>query len=154
WNGMMIDALASAAPVLEEPRYLAAAEHAADWLLANMKTASGRLLRTAHLGSGQPPKLNAYLEDYAWLALSFVSLYEASFSPRWLRAARRLLDEMIALFWDDAEGGFFFTGSDHESLIARSKDPHDGATPSGNAIAATVMARLFALTGDPAIAAR
>jgi uncharacterized protein len=154
WNGMMIDALASASAVLEEAKYLEGAERAADWLLNNMRTSKGRLLRTAHLESGQPPKLNAYLEDYAWLANGLVSLYEASFDPRWLQEASRLIDETVALFWDDKEGGFFFTGSDHETLIARSKDPHDGATPSGNSVTATALARLFQLVGDSTLADR
>src|SRR5207344_2486901 len=57
-------------------------------------------------------------------------------------------DVMIAQFWDDAEGGFFFTGNDHESLIARNKDPHDNATPSGNSMAVTGLLRLARLTGD------
>ena len=89
WNGMMIDAMASAGAALEEQRYVNAAERAADWLLANMRTDQGRLLRTAHLGSGQPAKLNAYLEDYAYLIDALVTLYEATFEPRWIALKRR-----------------------------------------------------------------
>ena len=92
-------------------------------------------------------RLNAYLEDYAYLANGLVSLYESTFEQRWIEQALELVDVMIEEFWDEEEGGFFYTGKNHEALIARGKDPHDGAIPSGNAMAATVMARLGKLTG-------
>jgi uncharacterized protein YyaL (SSP411 family) len=154
WNGMMIDALSSAAVVFDEEDYLNVGIKASEWLLANMRGSGGRLLRTALPGSGLQAKLLAYLEDYAWLANGLISLYEASFEGKWLDEAIRLMDETITLFWDEQSGGFFFTGSDHESLISRSKTPYDDATPSGNAVAAMALARLFALTGEPRFADR
>ena len=96
---------------------------------------------------GSEPKLNAYLEDYAFLIDGLVSLYEATFAPRWIEAALDLAEVMIDQFWDAADGGFFFTGRDHEALIARGKDPHDNAMPSGNAMAVTALLRLVKLTG-------
>ncbi len=84
-----------------------------------MRTAQSRLLRTT--GAGAEPKLNGYLEDYAYLIDALVSLYEATFQPRWIQAAQELAHVMVDQFWDDAEGGFFFTGKDHEALIARTK---------------------------------
>jgi hypothetical protein len=145
WNGLMIGALAQAAAALDAPRYAAAAARAADFILTRMRTAEGRLLRT--WSAGAPPKLNAYLEDYSFLIDGLVSLYEATFEPRWVEAALALADVMVDQFWDDAEGGFFYTGRDHEALIARGKDPHDNATPSGNAMAVTGLLRLVKLTG-------
>ncbi len=145
WNGLMIAAFAQAGAVLEQPKYLQAAERAADWIVTNMRTAEGRLLRTAYAGS--PPKLNGYLEDYAYLMDALTSLYEATFEPRWLKAALELARVAVEQCWDEAEGGFFYTGKDHEQLIARTKDPHDNATPSGNAMAVTALLRLAKLTG-------
>jgi uncharacterized protein YyaL (SSP411 family) len=148
WNGLMIAAFAQAAQVLGNPAYSAAAVRAADFLLGRMRTGDGRLLRTT--GAGAQPKLNAYLEDYAYLIDAFVSLYETTFEPRWLESAQELAHVMVAQFWDDAEGGFFFTGKDHETLIARAKDAQDNATPSGNSMAVTGLLRLHKLTGDKA----
>lgn len=110
-----------------------------------MRTPDGRLYRTA--GVGQPPKLNGYLEDYAFLADALVTLYEATFNPKWLRTAGELCEVMLKHFSDPAAPGFFFTADDHEQLIARTKDLHDGSTPSGNAMAVTALLRLAALTG-------
>src|SRR5262249_40394249 len=73
--------------------------------------------------------------------------YEATFEPRWVRAAREVAGVMIDEFWDPAEGGFFYTGRAHEQLIARTKDPQDNAIPSGNSMAATGLLRLGQLTG-------
>jgi uncharacterized protein len=145
WNGLMIAAFAEAGAVLGEPRYTEAAIRAADFILHQMRGPDGRLFRTTKDGSA--PKLNAYLEDYAFTIEALVSLYEATFAPRWLTEAGRLAEVMIEQFWDSADPGFFFTGKDHEALIARVKDFHDSSTPSGNAMAATALLRLARLTG-------
>jgi uncharacterized protein YyaL (SSP411 family) len=145
WNGLMIDALAQAAMILENRAYREAACRAADFILTRMRGPDGRLLRTYMPGS--EPKLNAYLEDYAFLLNALVSLYEASHEPRWIESALSLAAVMIEQFWDPAAGGFFFTGRDHEPLIARTKDPHDSSIPSGNSMAVTGLLRLAQLTG-------
>jgi uncharacterized protein YyaL (SSP411 family) len=145
WNGLMIGALAQAAQVLDRRDYAAAAARAADFLLTRMRGSDGRLLRTWSAGS--EPKLNAYLEDYSFLLDGLVSLYEATFAPRWIEAALELAEVMIDQFWDAADGGFFYTGRAHEALIARGKDPHDNAIPSGNSMAVTALLRLVKLTG-------
>jgi uncharacterized protein len=146
WNALMIGAFAQAAQVLDEPGYADTAARAADFLLTRMRTPDGRLRRTWFAGS--EPKLNGYLEDYSFLVDALVTLYEATFEPRWVRAARELATVMIEEFWDPAEGGFFYTGRGHEQLIARTKDPQDNAIPSGNSMAVTGLLRLGKLTGD------
>ncbi|MFL5340615.1 MAG: thioredoxin domain-containing protein [Gemmataceae bacterium] len=145
WNALMVGAFAQAGAVLEEPRYIAAAEKAAEFVWATLRTADGRLLRTC--GVGTPAKLNAYLEDYSYLIDALVSLYEANFDPQWLTRAEGLAGVMIEQFYDVAEAGFFFTGTDHEELLVRQKDVMDSSTPSGNAMAVTGLLRLAALTG-------
>jgi uncharacterized protein YyaL (SSP411 family) len=145
WNGLMISALAQAAAALGRPEYTAAAEKAADFLWDRLRTPDGRLLRT--YGAGGQPKLNGYLEDYAFLAEALVRLYEATFAPRWIERALELTRVMIEQFWDGKDGGFFYTGRDHEQLIARTRDAHDSSIPSGNAMAVTALLRLAKLTG-------
>src|SRR5205085_9569694 len=142
---LMIAAFARAGAALGEPRYVEAATRAASYLLAQLRAANGRLFRTA--GDGQPAKLTGYLEDYAFLADSLVTLYEATFDPAWLWAAAELAETMLKHFADPAGPGFFFTADDHEQLIARTKDLHDGSTPSGNAMAVTALLRLAKLCG-------
>ena len=150
WNGLAIDALAKGGAVLDEPRFLAAAEQAARFLLDTMRP-NGSLQRIYAGGRASVP---AFLEDYAALADGLISLYEATGNERWFVAARQLADEMIAKFWDEADGGFFTTGRDNEELVTRSKPRYDGATPSGNSHAARLLARLYALTADGALADR
>jgi uncharacterized protein len=145
WNGLMIAALAQAAQVLDMPQLSEDAARAADFILARMRTADGRLLRT--WSQGKEAKLNAYLEDYSFFIDGLISLYEATFQPGWLESALQLTEVMIAQFWDAVQGGFFFTGRDHEALIARNKDPHDNAIPSGNSMAVTALLRLYRFTG-------
>ena len=139
WNGMMIGAMAEGARVLGDSRYLEAAEEAADFLLRTMKRSDGGLYRTYRTGKAH---LDACLEDYACLAEGLLDLYEAGAHEGYLDEAIRLTERILADFSDVQNGGFFTTGKDHESLILRSREGPDGATPSGNAVAAAVLARL------------
>ena len=144
WNGMMLATVADAARVLDRGDYRDMAVRAGEFALRELRRPNGRLWRTWRNGQA---KLNGYLEDYACLASGLVELYQTTFDPRWFEAARELADAMLAHFADPA-GGFFDTSEDHETLITRPKDVQDNATPSGNAMAATVLAQLAALTGD------
>jgi hypothetical protein len=145
WNGLMIAAFAQAAQGLGNQAYAAAAIRSADFILASMRAPDGRLFRT--YSSGSKPKLNAYLEDYAFLLDAVISLYETTFEARWIEAALNLAAVMIAEFWDAQDGGFFNTGQSHEVLIARTKDPHDSSIPSGSSMAVQALLRLARLTG-------
>jgi uncharacterized protein YyaL (SSP411 family) len=133
--------------VLERDDYLHAARAAADFVLGQLRDADGRLLRTWKDGQG---KLNAYLEDHAYLLEALLTLYESTFEPRWFGAARELADTMIERFADDENGGFFETSVDHERLVARRKDLEDHPIPAGNSSAAYGLLRLAALTGEHA----
>jgi uncharacterized protein len=103
----------------------------------------GRLRRYAR--SGQAVE-KAYLDDYAFLILGLMDLYEASFDAKWLQEAKDLADQMAELFADEQHGGFFLTGHDAERLIVRNKPSHDGATPSGNSAAALALLKLGRIT--------
>ncbi len=144
WNGLMLAAFAEAAAVLDSEKYLKAAEKNAEFLLAEL-VQNGRVLRTWKDGRA---KLNGYVEDYANLADGLTVLYSVTGKSRYLAEARGLTDTMITEFWDEENGGFFFTSSDHEELIVRNKDLYDNATPSGNSVAADVMLRLAKYYGE------
>ena len=144
WNALMIDAMARAAGVLEEPRYLEAASHATEFILQRMRREDGRLLHTCRGGEA---KLDGYLDDYTYLINALVSLYEASFDEKWIDEAVKLADIVLGHFSDSASGGFFYTSDDHEKLIARNKDVQDSSVPSGNSMTATALFRLGKLCG-------
>ncbi|HET8781837.1 MAG TPA: thioredoxin domain-containing protein, partial [Pyrinomonadaceae bacterium] len=143
WNGLMLASFAEAGVILKRPDYTEAARRNAEFVLQNLSR-DGFLLRTYKDGIA---KFNAYLEDYAFFIEGLVTLYETTGELRWLNEALTLTDRMIEEFWDEENGGFFFTGKSHESLIVRSKDYFDNATPSGNSVAAGVLLRLAVLTG-------
>jgi len=110
-----------------------------------LRDGSGRLLRTY---KGGRARLNAYLEDHAYLLEALLTLYEATFDARWFEEARRVADDLIARFADEERGGFFETSSDHERLVARRKDLEDSPIPAGNSSAAYGLLRMAALTGE------
>jgi len=144
WNGLMIRALSEGALVLGDSRYLEAARRAASYILEEMARADGGLYRTARSGTAH---LGAYLEDYAFLADGLLSLYEASGDSAFLRESTALAERLLADFSDEGGGAFFHTAQNHETLIARSREGHDGALPSGNAVACRLLTRLAAHTG-------
>ena len=139
WNGLMITALAKAAAVLDEPRYREAADHAADFILETM-CSDGRLLAT--YGKGRA-RLNGYITDYAFFIEGLIELYQTGGDFNRLQQARRLTDVAVKYYWDEASGGFYFTASDHEQLLVRSKTANDGAIPSGNSV---MLANLLKLS--------
>ncbi len=144
WNGLMIAAMARAGAVLNEPRYLTAAQAAADFMLKNMTAESHRLW---HGWKDGRARFNGYLDDYACFIDGLVELAQALLDSKYLTAAVRFAEQMIALFHDAEAGGFYYTSADHESLIARHREIHDNATPSGNSMAATALLKLSRLTG-------
>ncbi len=144
WNAMMLASFAEAAAILERNDYRQVARNNARFLLENLRRES-LLLRTCKDGKA---KLNAYLEDYAFLSEGLLTLYETTGELEWFKESVAVTNKMIEEFWDDQEGGFFFTGKSHESLIVRSKDYFDNATPSGNSVAAEVLLRLAKLTDN------
>jgi len=142
WNGLMISAFAKAGFVLEDPAYIQSAVRAATFILEHLLV-DGRLKRSYLDGLR---KHNAYLDDYAFMAAACIDLYEATHDISWLEQAIAM-DKTLAGFYEDVDGGgFFMTSNDHEQLIAREKPNHDGALPSGNAVAAMNLIRLAALT--------
>ena len=139
WNGMMIGTMAEAGRVLSHQPYLDSAIRAADFLLTTLSRPENRLWRTYRKGKAH---LNACLEDYAYAAQAMLEVYEATGMERYLHEAVALSERIIDDFEDREHGGFFTTAADHETLILRGREGADGATPSGNAVAASVLARL------------
>jgi hypothetical protein len=144
WNGLLLRSFAEAARALQREDYQQVAVRNAEFLLTHLQR-DGRLLRTHKDGVS---KLNGYLEDYAFLVDGLLALYEATFDLRWLREAQSLANTMIAQFHDARGGGFYFTSNDHETLITRTKDFMDNATPAGNSVAVAALLRLALFTGE------
>jgi uncharacterized protein len=166
WNALMISALAEAGTHLTAEQaaagktkgnanqagtadpgvaYLDAATGCAEFVLRDLRSTNGRLLRTYSSGEA---KLDAYLEDYGFLLEAFVALFEASCEERWLTHATTLADELIERFADGENGGFFSTAGDGEALIARRKELEDSPIPAGGSSAAMGLLRLAQLTGE------
>jgi uncharacterized protein YyaL (SSP411 family) len=145
WNALMISALADAGAALDRADYRDAATACAEFLLRDMRGPEGRLLRTYNRGQA---KLGAYLEDHAFLLEALLTLYEATFEPRWFGEARAIADTILDRFADAENGGFFSTADDHEALVARRKDLEDAPIPSGGSSAALGLLRLARFTGE------
>ena len=145
WNGMMIAGFADAGRVFKNDHYIKVGSKAADFALAKLVNEDGRLWRTHTDGES---KLNGYLQDYACLIEGILALHRATGDKKWIEAAIKLQAKQDELFWDDKNGGYFYTSKDHETLIIRTKRAADGAQPSGSSVAANNLIYLAKVTED------
>ncbi len=148
WNGFMIAAMAKAGAILGDKKLIEAAETALKFIIDTMIDEERRLF---HRYKDGEVVIQAFLDDYAYLVWALLETYEATFEPKYLELARDLTSDMLTYFWDDEEGGLFFTGEYSEKLLVRKKDAYDGAMPSGNSVAALNLIRLARFLGDTSL---
>ncbi len=144
WNGLMIKAMAKTGRLLKRPEFIESAQRALEFIQQRMWQ-SNRLVATAR---GDKAHLNAYLDDYAFIADAVTELLQANWNDSHLEFAKKLMDVLLTHFADSETGALFFTSDDHEHLLYRALPTHDEATPSGNGIAAQALLKLSYLTGQ------
>jgi uncharacterized protein YyaL (SSP411 family) len=150
WNGLMIAAVARAGFVFGRPDWMALAVRAFDAVMTHLRAPAdaadaGRLRHSYRQGRAQHLAL---LDDYAAMARAAVTLHEMTGKAAYLEQARSLVAETDRWYWDETEGGYFFSAADARDLITRTKTAHDNATPSGNGLMAQVLTRLYYITGE------
>ncbi|MBU0519169.1 thioredoxin domain-containing protein, partial [bacterium] len=145
WNGLMIAAQAKAGRALESSDYENSARKAADFLLNTMRKPDGSLL---HRYRNADAAIPGNLDDYAFLTWGLIELYQLTFDVSYLQNAIALTDYQIEHFWDDRQGGFFFTADDSENLLVRTREIYDAAVPSGNSVSALNLLRLAKFTAN------
>ncbi|MGI6175865.1 MAG: thioredoxin domain-containing protein [Christensenellales bacterium] len=145
-NAMMITAYAKAYQLTQHAEYLHTAKKAFARIEKDLTDASGRLQATCreHKPSGK-----GFLDDYAYCIWACLELYETEYDLIWLQKAFDLAKQMHELFWDEQQGGFFYTGHDQEKLIIRPKEFFDHAVPCGNSVAAYVLQKLSRMSAKP-----
>jgi uncharacterized protein YyaL (SSP411 family) len=151
WNGLMIAALAEASQVFAQPDWLRLAEDAFAFIDSTMRDDKGRLKHAWRANKLAHP---ATLDDHANLARAALALHAATGNATYIDAARRIVADLDAHYWDQASGGYFFTAIDTSDVIIRTKSANDNATPSGNGTLLEVLTRLHHLTGEAAYDAR
>ncbi|MFW9767796.1 MAG: thioredoxin domain-containing protein [Candidatus Thorarchaeota archaeon] len=145
WNGFMIAALSKAGAILGDAKFIETSERALKFILDTMLDDERRLY---HRYKDGEIIIQAFLDDYAYLVWALLETYEATFKPEYLEQAIDLTLDMLEHFWDEEEGGLYFTGTYSEDLLVRKKDVYDGAMPSGNSVAALNLIRLARFLGD------
>ncbi|MDJ0952381.1 MAG: thioredoxin domain-containing protein [Acidimicrobiia bacterium] len=143
WNGLALQAFSEAAAVLADDSYLDVANGIAEFVLTEMVTETGRLMRSWRDGRTSGP---GFCVDYAAMSVGLLTLYQVSGEERWFWAARQLTLSMAELF--AGEHGLYSTGADQPALIARPRDFMDNPLPSANSLAAEAFTLLGALSGD------
>lgn len=144
WNGLIIAAFAKAGRVFENSTYIQAATSAADFILNSMRAKDGTLFHRYAKGE---QAVEGLLDDYTFLVYGLLELYETKFDDKYLQAANDLTKIMIAQFWDEKNGGFYFT-KEKLGNLPKLKQIYDGALPSGSSVAVLNLLQLSALVND------
>jgi len=142
WNGLMVSAFLSGYRITDNSKYLDVAKKSIDFFESNFEK-NHILHRTFKNGK---PKLNGYLDDYAYMANASIDMFENTSDTKYLLFATNLANHVITHFWDESSSGFFFTSDNHEKLIMRPKNNYDLSMPSGNSVAAYVLLKLYHIT--------
>jgi len=142
WNGLMVSAFLSGYRITDNSKYLDAAKQSIDFFESNFE--KDHILHRTFKNA--EPKLNGYLDDYAYMANASIDMFENTSQPKYLSLATNLANYLITHFWDDSTNGFFFTSDDHEKLIMRPKNNYDLSMPSGNSVAAHMLLKLYHIT--------
>ncbi len=144
WNGLMIASLSLAGKILNEQKYINAAEHATKFIKSNLTKSNGSLMKRYRIGKAG---LSPHLDDYSFMIWGLLNLYEVTFKVEYLSWAINLMDIVIDDYIDE-NGGFFISSKNAEKLIVRSKDSYDSALPSGNSVAIMNLFRLGKITSN------
>lgn len=148
WNALMIASFARGSRIMENSAYLDKARKNMDFLLSNMLKPDGRLF---HSYNKDKASIDANLDDYSFMIMALIEIYQADFDYRHIKKALELNDVLDSFFWDKNNGGYYFTPSDNKDLIIRKKESYDGAIPSGNSIAVHNLIRLGKITMDSSL---
>ena len=144
WNGLMINGMITAGQILQRQDFIESAEKSLEFIYQNLWQ-QNRLLATY---KNNQARLNAYLDDYAYLLQALISFLQYEWQQDYYLWAQQIANTLLDFFEDKDNGGFYFTSHDHETLIQRSKTFTDDAMPSGNAIAAQALQILGLLKGS------
>ncbi|MFT7297367.1 MAG: hypothetical protein ACI81S_001282 [Sphingobacteriales bacterium] len=146
WNGLMIAALTKSYEVFGDEKYINLAKGSADFILTNMVNSEGELMHRYRDGE---VGILGHAEDYAFFIQGLLGLYETTFETKYLQKAIDLQKVFDAMFWDEKDGGYFFSAVNGEKLIVRQKDQYDGATPSANSTAMMNLVRMGKMLSLP-----
>ncbi|MGZ5005572.1 MAG: thioredoxin domain-containing protein, partial [Chthoniobacterales bacterium] len=152
WNGLMISAFARAAQILDDAKYLSAAESAARCVQTHLyDSANKTLVRNYRQGRSA---VEGFADDYAFVIQGLLDLYEASFDVEWLKFALDLQETQDRLFCDEKNGGYFSGTGNDPTILLRMKEDNDGAEPSASSIAALNLLRLAQIRADDSLGNR
>lgn len=144
WNGLMIHTMACAGRALQEPRYVAAAIQAAQFILDKLWTPNG-LMRRYRDGEAN---FRAGVDDYAFLIRAFITLFETGCGSKWLEWALRF-NSILQRDFKEPGGAYYQTDGQDPSIIIRKCHFADGAEPSGNSVHAENLLRFYQLSFYP-----
>jgi uncharacterized protein YyaL (SSP411 family) len=141
WNALMISAYAQAFTALGQEQFRTNALRSLEFVMDSFFP-EGPGAQAMHTWKDGVARIPAFLEDYAYVIAAMLDVYQITFDEGWLQKALITTEYVIGLFYDPADGLFFFTNAEQTDIIIRKKDLYDNATPSANSTMARNLQRL------------
>jgi len=144
WNGLMIASFSKAFQVFGEEKYVHAAENSVKFIMDRMCNNNSLM----HMFRDGEASVSGNLDDYSFMIWGLMEVYMATFNTDYLLRAQHLNQTVIEHFWDEENGGFYFTADDEEEVLIREKKTFDSAIPSGNSVEFLNLLKLGSFTDD------
>ncbi len=142
WNGLMVKGLSDAFKASANEKYKSLAENTLIFML--QKFVQGNKVFRSY--KNNEAKVDAFLDDYAFLIQALLSVYEITANETYLTKAVELSQHCISEFFDTNSGMFYFTASSSENLVARKQEYYDSVIPSSNSVMLQNLKRIAVLT--------
>lgn len=148
WNGLLLSGLCDVYKYLpnDELREKAKAASKRLFEFINSQLIHGDILQ--HLAGDE---LEGFSDDYAAIIQSFIDYYECFFDKLAIDQSRKLVQRLLANFYDEKEGFFYYVNHHQNQLIASKKEVYDNVIPSSNAMLAKSLIKLGKLLHDQSL---
>lgn len=147
WNGLMCKACCEAWLTFKNDRYKELVLLNAHFLKKKMLKSDGSLWRSF---SNDKAKIDAFLDDYAFTADAFLSVYLITQDESWLKEAEKLCAYAGEHFYNPSSGLYYYTSRYGEELALRTTETSDNVIPASNSQMALNLYRLAKITSNEA----
>ncbi|MCB0690508.1 MAG: thioredoxin domain-containing protein [Saprospiraceae bacterium] len=132
WNAMYLCALIDAHRYCDM-NLMSEIEGLESFISQNFLKEDHQLFRTY---KNKEVKINAFLDDYAYLIEAYLSLFQLNSDQKYLKKAADLTEYCLIHFYDEMSKLFFYTSDLDQELVVRKKEIMDNVIPSSNSILA------------------
>ncbi len=144
WNAMTVQGLVDAYRATGIRHFLNLAKRTAIFMKEKLFVSDDSLLHQYNPGHRSQ---EGFLDDYAFVIQSFVSMFEVTGEETWLERAMSLTSRCFSDFYNSGDNLFYYSHKNSNSMIMNHYPAEDNVIASGNSVLAACLFRVSVLTG-------